>query len=46
MGKVVYGPIEMADSLLDREIKKVLRKADAVDSERAEFNKESESLRH
>ena len=43
MGKVVYGPIETADSLLDREIKKVLRKADAVDSERAEFNKESES---
>ena len=42
MGKVVYGPIEMEDSLLDREIKKVLRKADAVDSERAEFNKESE----
>lgn len=43
MGTVVYRPKEVDESTLGRQLKKVVRKADAVDQERNGFNTEREN---
>ncbi|MBI5903286.1 MAG: stage 0 sporulation protein, partial [Deltaproteobacteria bacterium] len=43
MGTVVYNPREADPAALTRPLKKVVRKADAVDIERQGFNSERES---
>ncbi len=42
MARVVLGPVEMDAKQIDRKLKKVVRKADAVDIERDGFNRERE----
>jgi cell fate regulator YaaT (PSP1 superfamily) len=42
MGNVVFGPKDMDENNLPYKLKKVIRKADSVDMERLQFNREQE----